>query len=151
MPGAGRRAWLQTLPAEDRNLARADARALEQILPAEDSNFLPLLCAMVEKSTDYTDLMERVRAGRRQFQKLVLTLNTSHSLFLAGDRVNAIKFRDKVPALIPECVSLGDSLFEQEKYSEAAEHLRVAAVVYMGAGDVERLSKDAHRQTPLAG
>jgi len=98
------RAWLQTIPAEDRNIARADARALEQTLPAEDSNFLPLLCAMVEKSTDYSDFMERVRAGRRQFKKLVLTLNTSQSLFLAGDRVNAVKFRDKVPALIPECV-----------------------------------------------
>ena len=128
------RAWLQTLPAEDINSARADARALEQMLPAEDSNFFPLLCAMVEKSTDYSDFMERVHAGRRVFKKLVLTLDTSRGLFLAGDRVNAIRFREKVPSLIPECVRLADSLFEQEKYAEAAEHLRVAAVVYIHAG-----------------
>jgi len=128
------RAWLQTLPAEERSVARADARALEEGLPPEDSNFLPLLCAMVEKSTDYHSFMERVRAGRRQFKKLVVTLNAAHSLSLAGDRDNAVKFRDKVPALIPECVSLGDRLFEDEQYAKAAEHLRVAAVVYMGAG-----------------
>jgi len=128
------RAWLQTLPAEDRSIARADARTLEEGLPPEDSNFLPLLCAMIEKSTDYHSFMERVRAGRRQFKKLVLTLNAAHSLSLAGDRDNAVKFRDKVPALIPECVSLGDRLFEDEQYAKAAEHLRVAAVVYMGAG-----------------
>jgi tetratricopeptide (TPR) repeat protein len=117
----------------------SDALCVMETLPAEDQCLRKLVGTLFSLS-ELPDRLERIGAGNRQFKKLVLTLDTSRKLFLAGDRANAIKFRDKVSALMPECIQQGDVLFEQERYTEAVEHFKIAALVYMTAGKRFRLA-----------
>jgi tetratricopeptide (TPR) repeat protein len=117
----------------------SDALGVMETLPAEDQCLRKLVGTLFSLS-EVPDRLERIGAGNRQFKKLVLTLDTSRKLFLAGDRANAIKFRDKVSALIPDCIQQGDVLFEQERYTEAVECFKIAALVYLTSGKRFRLA-----------
>jgi len=111
----------------------SDAPGVMEMLPAEDRGLRRLVGALFTLS-QFPDRLERIAAGKRQFRKLITALDASQSLLLAGDRVNGIKFREKVSALIPECVQTGDVLFKQERYAEAVEHFLIAAIVYVTSG-----------------
>ena len=115
------------------------ALSVMDALPAEDRH-LRMLVGGLFALAQRPGHLERIRACRAQFKKLVLTLDTSRKLLLAGDRANAARFRNKVSALIPECIQQGDVLFEQEKYAEAVEHFLVAGLVYLTAGKRFRLA-----------
>ena len=117
----------------------SDALGVMETLPEEDQ-CLRKLVGTLFSLCEVPDRLERIGAGNRQFKKLVLTLDTSRKLFLAGDRANAIKFRDKVSKLIPDCIQQGDVLFEQERYTEAVEHFKIAALVYLTSGKRFRLA-----------
>jgi hypothetical protein len=117
----------------------SDALGMMETLPPEDQCLRKLVGTLFSLS-EFPDRLDRIGAGNRQFKKLVLTLDTSRKLFLAGDRANVIKFRDKVSAIIPECIQQGDVLFEQERYTEAVEHFKIAALVYLTSGKLLRLA-----------
>lgn len=110
-----------------------DTYKLLETLPVEDKSYRHLLATLFSES-DFDGRLERVFECHRNLKKLAVTLDTSKRLFLAGDRPNAIKFRDKVSGFIPECITHANYLFEAERYLEALDYFKIAAVVYVAAG-----------------
>lgn len=117
----------------------SDACELLSTLAPEDRGLRELVATLFSEPR-VDGLRARVLEDTKSLKKLTLTLDTTQRLLLSGDRANAMRFREKVSALVPASIVQANMLFDAEKYAEALLHLKLAAVVYVTAGRRFRLA-----------
>lgn len=107
--------------------------AVLEMLPADDICFRKLV-ANLFSDIGFDDRLHRLMEAKREFARLSSMLQLARKLFCAGDFANTLKCRNKIAKVLPTCVHQGNHFYNQKRYEEALEHLRICGVLYLTAG-----------------